>query len=131
MRKQELFIKLQTKGKKKKDSITEILILILISFFILILISISIFFFCRNYHVFYQFLAGCEDSEKKEWQLGEADDFYYTRQGKASLINDVDDVEEFDNLKVIKISNSFNVTFLFFFFSLVTNSMTTFFGYFA
>jgi len=34
----------------------------------------------RNYHVFYQMLAGATDEERAEWQLGPPESFYYLSQ---------------------------------------------------
>ena len=49
----------------------------------------------RNYHIFYQLLAGMTNAERSEFGLGTADDFVYTNQGETPQIKDVDDAAEF------------------------------------
>lgn len=53
----------------------------------------------RNYHIFYQMLAGMEDSEKSALYLTSASDFNYTNQGNAITILGVDDGQDFANTK--------------------------------
>ncbi|BFZ14098.1 hypothetical protein BsWGS_17137 [Bradybaena similaris] len=48
----------------------------------------------RNYHIFYQLCASASLPEFKEFQLGSADDFYYTSQGAAPEIRGVDDADD-------------------------------------
>ncbi|KAH9495971.1 Unconventional myosin-Va [Bulinus truncatus] len=48
----------------------------------------------RNYHIFYQLCASEDLPEFKDFHLGSADDFFYTSQGAAPEIRDVDDAEE-------------------------------------
>ncbi|KAL5019880.1 hypothetical protein ScPMuIL_002772 [Solemya velum] len=48
----------------------------------------------RNYHVFYQICASSNIPEFKNFNLGDADDFFYTSQGQNPTINGVDDAEE-------------------------------------
>ena len=50
----------------------------------------------RNYHVFYQLVAGATSAEKEELGLMPADDFEYLNQGSAPVIDGVDDKAEFD-----------------------------------
>ncbi|KAL3229067.1 Myosin-2 [Nakaseomyces bracarensis] len=49
----------------------------------------------RNYHIFYQLLAGLPDSVKQEYCLSDASSFYYLRQGNDPLIPGIDDAKEF------------------------------------
>lgn len=49
----------------------------------------------RNYHIFYQVLAGMSDSEKEKLGLTTADDYKYTNQGGMPVIEGIDDAEEF------------------------------------
>ncbi|KAF8384625.1 hum-2 [Pristionchus pacificus] len=49
----------------------------------------------RNYHIFYQMCAAREDPLLKGMKLGSADAYHYTAQGRASLLEGVDDGEEF------------------------------------
>ena len=50
----------------------------------------------RNYHVFYQLVAGATSAEKEELGLMSADDFEYLNQGAAPVIEGMDDKAEFD-----------------------------------
>lgn len=49
----------------------------------------------RNYHIFYQLLAGAPSSERKALGLDAASTFTYLNQGGAPQIAGVDDAEEF------------------------------------
>ncbi|KAM9934696.1 hypothetical protein OXX80_005715, partial [Metschnikowia pulcherrima] len=49
----------------------------------------------RNYHIFYQMLAGMGEDEKAALGLTSAEDFKYTNQGEAIEIPNVDDGKEF------------------------------------
>lgn len=49
----------------------------------------------RNYHIFYQMLAGMSEDEKAELGLTSAEDFKYTNQGGTIIIPGVDDANEF------------------------------------
>lgn len=50
----------------------------------------------RNYHIFYQLLAGASESERSDLGLLPAEDFEYTSQGGQAQIDGVDDREDFD-----------------------------------
>ncbi|KAF9107889.1 Myosin type-2 heavy chain 1 [Mortierella sp. AM989] len=50
----------------------------------------------RNYHIFYQLVAGAPPSEKKELDLQSINQFQYLRQGGVATINGVDDAAEFE-----------------------------------
>lgn len=50
----------------------------------------------RNYHIFYQLVAGVTDSERQELGLASAEDFDYLNQGGTSSIDGVDDKAEFN-----------------------------------
>lgn len=64
----------------------------------------------RNYHIFYQMLAGMGEDEKSALGLTSAEDFKYTNQGDAIVIPNVDDKKEFsltkDSLSLIGIDAS-------------------------
>ena len=53
----------------------------------------------RNYHIFYQLLAGLNPEDKKELGLSTADDYKYTNQGGFPKIEGIDDAEEFQITK--------------------------------
>ncbi|XP_025081332.1 unconventional myosin-Va-like isoform X4 [Pomacea canaliculata] len=48
----------------------------------------------RNYHIFYQLCDSADDPEYEKFELGSADDFFYTSQGGAPVIKGVDDAAE-------------------------------------
>lgn len=49
----------------------------------------------RNYHIFYQILAGMDSDEKLQLGLTIAEDYKYTNQGGLPQIEGLDDAEEF------------------------------------
>ncbi|KAF2261074.1 myosin-2 [Lojkania enalia] len=50
----------------------------------------------RNYHIFYQLVAGATDAERGELSLKPVSEFNYLNQGSAPTIDGVDDKAEFD-----------------------------------
>ncbi|KAF2474380.1 myosin-2 [Lindgomyces ingoldianus] len=50
----------------------------------------------RNYHIFYQLIAGATDQERQEWSLKPVEEFEYLNQGSSPTIAGVDDKAEFD-----------------------------------
>lgn len=50
----------------------------------------------RNYHIFYQLVAGATDDEKQELGLLPVEDFEYLNQGGTPIIDGVDDKAEFE-----------------------------------
>jgi myosin-5 len=50
----------------------------------------------RNYHIFYQLVAGATDEERERLGLQSAEYFEYLNQGSAPVIDGVDDKQEFD-----------------------------------
>ncbi|KAJ5179629.1 hypothetical protein N7492_002839 [Penicillium capsulatum] len=50
----------------------------------------------RNYHIFYQLVAGASDEEKQELGLLPVEEFDYLNQGGTPIIDGVDDKAEFD-----------------------------------
>lgn len=64
----------------------------------------------RNYHIFYQLLAGMSQDEKEALGLTSAEDYQYTNQGNAIEIPGVDDAADFrltaDSLALIGIDES-------------------------
>lgn len=63
----------------------------------------------RNYHIFYQMMAGLSPEEKAELHLKGAEDYYYMNQGGDVKIEGVDDKQEYnttvDALTLVGISN--------------------------
>jgi len=53
----------------------------------------------RNYHVFYQLVAGATDAERKELNILPVEDYNYLNQGSSPTIEGVDDKAEYDALK--------------------------------
>ncbi|ESO90956.1 hypothetical protein LOTGIDRAFT_122399, partial [Lottia gigantea] len=53
----------------------------------------------RNYHIFYQMCASAHIPEFKKMELQHADDFFYTSQGGAPEINDVDDAKDLNSTR--------------------------------
>jgi myosin-5 len=53
----------------------------------------------RNYHIFYQLVAGASEAERKELGLLPVDEFEYLNQGSAPVIDGVDDKAEFEATK--------------------------------
>lgn len=49
----------------------------------------------RNYHIFYQILAGMSQDQKSQLSLTTAEDYKYTNQGGQSKIDGVDDAADF------------------------------------
>jgi myosin-5 len=50
----------------------------------------------RNYHVFYQLIAGASDAQREELSLKPVEEFSYLNQGSAPFIDGVDDKAEFN-----------------------------------
>ncbi|KAI8940949.1 hypothetical protein NX059_002202 [Plenodomus lindquistii] len=63
----------------------------------------------RNYHIFYQLVAGATDAERAELSLKSVEEFSYLNQGSAPVIDGMDDVAEFkatrDSLTKIGVSS--------------------------
>jgi myosin heavy subunit len=53
----------------------------------------------RNFHIFYQVIAGADEKEKERWRLTRAEDYHYINQGRISKIPMIDDKKNFQNLK--------------------------------
>ncbi|KAF3183242.1 Myosin type-2 heavy chain 1 [Orbilia oligospora] len=49
----------------------------------------------RNYHIFYQLIAGSTEEERKEFGLEQVEDYFYLNQGGDPIIPNVDDAAEF------------------------------------
>ncbi len=62
----------------------------------------------RNYHIFYQMVAGLSDRERQEWNILPIEQFDYLNQGNTPTIDGVDDKAEFNatkqSLKTIGVS---------------------------
>ncbi|KAI9837583.1 MAG: hypothetical protein M1819_007234 [Sarea resinae] len=50
----------------------------------------------RNYHIFYQLVAGATEEEREKWGLVPVEHFDYLNQGGSPVIDGVDDKAEFD-----------------------------------
>jgi myosin-5 len=50
----------------------------------------------RNYHIFYQLIAGATDAEREELSLKAVEEYSYLNQGSAPVIDGVDDKAEFN-----------------------------------
>ncbi|KAH6622009.1 P-loop containing nucleoside triphosphate hydrolase protein [Boeremia exigua] len=53
----------------------------------------------RNYHIFYQLVAGATDAERQELSLKPVEEFSYLNQGSAPIIDGMDDKAEFEATK--------------------------------
>lgn len=53
----------------------------------------------RNYHIFYQLVAGASDEERQELNLLPVEEFEYLNQGGTPIIDGVDDKAEFDAIR--------------------------------
>eukprot|EP01121_Diplochlamys_sp_Union-15-3_P000162 TRINITY_DN1014_c0_g1_i1.p1 TRINITY_DN1014_c0_g1~~TRINITY_DN1014_c0_g1_i1.p1 ORF type:complete len:920 (+),score=212.17 TRINITY_DN1014_c0_g1_i1:54-2813(+) len=53
----------------------------------------------RNYHIFYQLIAGCTQQQKNAWGLTSANDFYYLNQSGNTSIDGVNDIKVFGKTK--------------------------------
>lgn len=67
----------------------------------------------RNFHIFYEFLRGCDEEDRDRFQLGDRDsnNFYYLNQGgSSSKVNGKNDAEDFksvlEGLKVIHVAKT-------------------------
>lgn len=49
----------------------------------------------RNFHIFYQFLSGVDDDEKKAYGLHTTAVFEYLSNGSFMTVNGMDDAEDF------------------------------------
>ncbi len=52
----------------------------------------------RNYHVFYELLAGLNEEEKLKYGLLEANKYFYLNQGRNCIIEHKDDMKDFKAL---------------------------------
>ena len=53
----------------------------------------------RNFHVFYQMIAGASDEERRQWRLLPAKDYFYTNQGNVYQLRDLNDADEFVEMR--------------------------------
>ncbi|KAK3289251.1 hypothetical protein CYMTET_3312 [Cymbomonas tetramitiformis] len=53
----------------------------------------------RNYHIFYQLVAGASEEDRELFRLGTMDSFHYLNQSKCYDLNRVDNAEEYANTK--------------------------------
>jgi myosin-5 len=53
----------------------------------------------RNYHIFYQLVAGASDKERQELSIESVEQFEYLNQGQSPTIDGVDDKAEFEATK--------------------------------
>ncbi|EFA78234.1 myosin IB [Heterostelium album PN500] len=63
----------------------------------------------RNFHIFYQLLAGASAQEKRDFVLSTPDSFYYLNQSECYTVDGVDDAADYrevrDAMKVIGLSD--------------------------
>ena len=53
----------------------------------------------RNFHIFYQLIAGASVEERDRWQLLPAESFHYTSMGQVVKLRNVNDQDEFRDLR--------------------------------
>ncbi|KAF2077800.1 hypothetical protein CYY_000921 [Polysphondylium violaceum] len=53
----------------------------------------------RNYHIFYQLLAGATPEMKEKLHLTEPEDYHYLNQSGCIRINNINDVEDFEHVR--------------------------------
>jgi myosin-5 len=53
----------------------------------------------RNFHVFYQMMAGATSAEKEAWKLDAPQNFRFTNQGDVYTLQHFDDTKEWESLK--------------------------------
>ena len=53
----------------------------------------------RNYHIFYQLCAGCDETERSKFHIRSVEDYNYLKGSKCFDIDGVDDKEEFEIVK--------------------------------
>lgn len=53
----------------------------------------------RNYHIFYQLIAGADEAQRKELSILPVEQYVYMNQGNAPVIDGVDDKAEFEATK--------------------------------
>jgi len=70
----------------------------------------------RNFHIFYQMLAGGTFEERQKWRVENIEDLYYVNQGGVFELQWVDDNEEFHDMKkalrVLGFEEEFQVSLL-------------------
>lgn len=52
----------------------------------------------RNYHVFYEMLAGLPKADLEKYGLGSVEDYFYLTQGNACTLDNKDEVHDFNRL---------------------------------
>eukprot|EP01114_Cavostelium_apophysatum_P015538 TRINITY_DN424_c0_g1_i2.p1 TRINITY_DN424_c0_g1~~TRINITY_DN424_c0_g1_i2.p1 ORF type:complete len:1158 (+),score=312.59 TRINITY_DN424_c0_g1_i2:262-3735(+) len=53
----------------------------------------------RNFHFFYNLLAGASDQDARNLQLYTADNFFYVNQGQAYTVDGIDDVQDYQDVR--------------------------------
>ncbi len=54
----------------------------------------------RNFHFFYNLLAGASDQEMQSLTLYAPEHFYYVNQGNAYVVDGINDAEDYAEVKV-------------------------------
>ena len=52
----------------------------------------------RNYHVFYEMLAGLSEDQRQKFGLMSAEKYFYLNQGGSCIIDGKSDKDDFQNL---------------------------------
>jgi myosin heavy subunit len=55
----------------------------------------------RNFHFFYNLLAGASDADLQKYTLYAVENFYYVNQGAAPVVDGINDVEDYNEVRVI------------------------------
>jgi len=54
----------------------------------------------RNFHIFYQLIAGANANEKREFQLGSVEHHHYLNQSGSFTVDGVNDAAELETTRV-------------------------------
>jgi myosin heavy subunit len=54
----------------------------------------------RNFHIFYQLIAGANANEKREFHLGSVESYFYLNQSGSFTVDGVNDSAELETTRV-------------------------------
>ncbi len=54
----------------------------------------------RNFHFFYNLLAGASDGDLQKYTLYAVENFFYVNQGNAPVVDGINDVEDYNEVRV-------------------------------